>query len=103
MNRAVLAAFVIFQIAGEIATWMGSNPSSRGGPWLWVMSVIFLLPGDIAASWLIENLLWTSSWSLHQLQWFKMPCEIIINFIVWVLLAMFLTRINRTLKKKHAT
>jgi hypothetical protein len=102
MTRAVLVVFVICQIAGEVATWLSSDHSSTAGPWLWVISVIFLLPGDIAATWLIERFLWTSSWNLHQLQWFKMPCEIVINALIWALVAACLSRIGGRSKRKNA-
>jgi hypothetical protein len=102
MNRVVFAVFVICQLAGEIATGLSSHLSSAGGPWLWVISVVFLLPGDIAATWLIERFLWTSSWNLHQLQWFKMPCEILINAVVWMIVAAGLSRFGSRRERKNA-
>jgi hypothetical protein len=92
MNRIILTAFVFCQLIGELAVWLSSGQSPRGGPWAWVIGVVFLLPGDIAASWLIEKFLWGSSLTLHQLQWFKVPCEIVINGAVWLIFAACVSR-----------
>ncbi len=94
MNRRTLAAFLIFQLTGEIASWLGPRIANAAGPLLWVISVVFLLPGDFAATWLIEKFLWTSSLNLHQLQWFvKLPCELVINFAFWWLIAIWIDRL----------
>lgn len=95
MSRRVLAAFLTCQAVGELATWAASFPSMAGGPVLWVVSVMLLLPGDIAASWLVERFLWTGSLNLHQLQWFKVLCEVIINAVAWMLIAGIVKRIKR--------
>jgi uncharacterized membrane protein YeaQ/YmgE (transglycosylase-associated protein family) len=102
MKRGVLAAFLVCQLAGEIASWLVSGDFRGGGPWLWVISVILLLPGDVAASWLIERFLWASSLNLHQLQWLKVIGEIIINAAVWMLVAASASRLNRRLNRKPA-
>jgi hypothetical protein len=102
MNRSLMIAFLICQLTGEIASWLGAGGSSTAGPWLWVIGVVFLLPGDIIASWLIERFLWTSSLNLHQLQWIKVPCEILINAVVWVLIALCISRLQRKPDRKAA-
>ncbi len=102
MNRTVLAAFLACQLAGEIASWAASLPSMAAGPLVWVIGVVFLLPGDIAATWLIEKFLWSSSLNLHQLQWFKVPCEVIINAVAWMLIAASLSRIRTGSNRKSA-
>ena len=102
MNRAVLAAFLACQLTGEIASWVASIPSIIGAPFFWVISVVFLLPGDIAATWLIEKFLWTSSLNLHELQWLKVTGEIIINAATWMIIAAFVSRLRRRPNKEPA-
>lgn len=102
MNRTVLAAFLACQLTGEIASWTASIPSMIGGPFFWVISVVTLLPGDITAAWLIEKFLWTSSLNLHQLQWFKVSGEIIINAVAWMIIAASLSHLRRRSNKEPA-
>jgi hypothetical protein len=102
MNRAIFVAFLVCQLTGEIASWLVSSLSRGGGPWLWVVGVILLLPGDVAATWLIEKFMWASSLNLHQLQWLKILCEIIINAAVWMFIAACVSRLGRRPDRKAA-
>lgn len=84
MSPRVWTIYAILQVLGEICSWTWPQASSFVGPYLWAGSALFLFPGNVASSWLIHTLLWTSSLSTLQLRLTQVPMEIAINAGMWL-------------------
>ena len=87
MTRKLTVIFLSTQIVGEIFAWILPHVTGLAGPWLWVASVILLLPGDLIATWIVEKFLWTSGLNAIQLQCLKTVFEIALNAGLWLLIA----------------
>jgi hypothetical protein len=94
LSRAILGLFLLCQVAGELCSWIWHDFSNWLGPWLWVASVVLLLPGDLIVTSLMEKFLWASRLSLQQLQWIKVPSEILVNGLIWALALYGVTRLR---------
>ncbi len=88
MRRNIAIAFLISQLLGELFVWMAPHRTGPEGPWLWVASVVLLLPGNLIASWIIEKFFWTSGLSSSQLQLLEVLFEVPINAAVWTAIAL---------------
>lgn len=99
MNRPILGAFLLCQAAGEICSWVWRDFSNWLGPWLWVASVVLLLPGDLIVTSVMEKFLWPSQLTLQQLQWMKALCEILVNALTW---ALILYGVRRLRSKRYS-
>ena len=101
MKRPLVLTFLATQLAAELFSWIAPHVSGVG-PWLWLASVILLLPGDLIATWMIEKFLWTSGLTPLQLQILKTVFEVALNVVVWVLVSKQWIRIRARLSGRSA-
>lgn len=102
MRRRIVIAFLLCQILGELFAWMSPHHTGPEGPWLWVASVVLLLPGDLIATWFIEKAVWNSGVTPEQMQFIKMLVEFAINAAVWVAIASPWIRIRPRSEGRNA-
>jgi hypothetical protein len=85
MSRRGWTIFAVVSGCGEVCSWTWPHVLSFVGPWLWVASLVLLLPGNLTSTWLIHRLLWTGPLSLLQLRWIQALMEVSLNAVLWVI------------------
>ena len=85
--RPVLAAFLLVQVIGIacLALWQHA-PSAVSMP-MWGTALILLFPGNFLGGWTVDSLLWRSHLSLIGMGLLSAVSAVIINAILWFLVA----------------
>jgi len=83
-SRRFFAWFAMLQAMGEICSWSWPYIVSPVGPYLWVTSIVLLIPGNFVSTWIIQKLFWTSSVPITYLRILQVPTEVVLNGFVWV-------------------
>jgi len=102
MSRRAWIAFGLLQVLGACCYWMWAHVYSVLGPWMWVGSYVFLLPGNILAGWPVTKLLWTSSLSPLQLQIVQVLSGVSANACLWLAAAVLRRRRQRARAQTRA-
>ena len=95
MSRLAWTIFLGVQVAGEACSWTARHFLSAIGPTLWLIGSVLLLPGNMAAAFLVDKVLWHSGLTMTQMTMLQVPLELAINAIVWLLCAKLYTFFRR--------
>jgi hypothetical protein len=87
MGRRVWLGYAIIQLIGEIGGWAWAISGPTLGPWFFGLGLVLLLPGNLVRGYLIEKLLLGKSLPILQMSFFQVLLELIINLMVWMLIA----------------
>jgi hypothetical protein len=83
----VLAAFLLVQVIGIacLVLWQRA-PSALSMP-MWGTALILLFPGNFLGGWIVDSLLWRSHLSLIGMGLLSAALAVIINAILWFVVA----------------
>lgn len=90
MSRRLAVVFVVWQVLGAFGFLFWEWPKSTA--LLWVMSFMFLFPGNIVASNLIPDLFWRTRLSVQAISILCLVTAIAINFVLWFAVAWLVRR-----------
>jgi len=79
-KHLVLVVFVAVQLIGLACAWFWHHPYSGASSFLWGVSFVGLLPGNLLGDLLVEKLFWQSHLPTDLLM---VVATVLINALVW--------------------
>ncbi len=95
MNRRLVVTVAIVQLVGAVG-WLAnaSAPEPFGKP-LWILGFVALLPGNLLAPPLVEEVLWSSPASLTAISVANLVASVILNLALATAFVLVRRRMQR--------
>ncbi len=97
MKRSAWVVFGIWQLIGIVCGQQVGHPAQWGAQ-LWAISFLGLLPGNVTAAYIVERSLWMTGVTLRQMSLLEILAAVLINGILWFLIATAYGAIKTSLR-----
>ena|ERR1022692_2227370 len=100
LRRWIIVFFSAVQLLGIACSWLWDHPASAVSSLLWGTALVTLFPGNLLGAWIVEKLFWQSHLSLVSMGIISTVLLVVINAIIWLVVAKVLLVIHARLSTR---